>query len=120
MTNHELDTIKHQIDCKITNIIKELKIKKERDKYFVTEEEFQKLKFNLYFELNINTEDGIYDYYYHMEPVNNFSINEYNIVLNIMKNYELITKYIIPFTIVINISVKSKNLTKAKQKHNLK
>lgn len=103
MTNYELDTVKRQIDCKIKNIIKELKIENEKDKYFVTEKEFQKLKFNLYFELNTNIEGGIYDYYYHMEPVNNSSISEYNIVLNIMKNYELVTKYIIPFTIVIKI-----------------
>lgn len=104
MTNNPLDKAKqhmNQIDAKINNVIKELNLKKENNKYFVTEEEFQKLKFNLHFELNTNTGDQTYDYHYHMEPASNFTINEYKIIINITKNYELVAKYILPFRIVI-------------------
>lgn len=101
MTNHELNNLKSQIDSKINYIIKELNLKKEDDKYYVTEEDFKKLKLNLHFELNTHRQDLTYDYHYHMDPVSNFTLSEYNIILNITKDYEFVAKYILPFTIVV-------------------
>ena len=101
MTNHELNNLKSQIDSKINYIIKELNLKKEDDKYYVTEEDFKKLKLNLHFELNTHRQDLTYDYHYHMDPVSNFTLSEYNIILNITKDYEFVAKYIVPFTIVV-------------------
>ena len=104
MTNNPLDKAKlqmNQIDAKINNVMKELNLKKENNKYFVTEEEFQKLKLNLHFELNTGKESSPYDYNYHMEPSSTFTISEYKIIINITKNYELVAKYILPFKIVI-------------------
>ena len=101
MTNYELDKLKSQIDSKINYIIKELNLKKEDDKYYATEEEFKRLKLNLYFELNTHRQDLTYDYHYHMDPVSNFTLSEYNIILNITKDYEFVAKYILPFTIIV-------------------
>ena len=101
MTIDKLDATKLQILSKIYDIIEELNFKKGNDKYYLTEEQFQKLKLNLHFELNMHRQDSIYDCHYHMDTVSNFTLSKYNIILNITKDYEFVAKYIVPFTIVV-------------------
>ena len=108
MSNNQLDQTKsldyikfQHIKCRINSQIKyvmnELKLKKDKDKYFVTEEEFKELKFNLHLTLN-RSKKCRYDYFFYMGQLNN---NEYNIILSIIEDGEFIKKYVVPSTIVI-------------------
>lgn len=99
MSQEELDIIKHKIDSSISEIINNLNLTIENDDYAISKNDFQKFKEKLYSKLRAINDKCSYQYY--MDNTYKFIAHQYNIKIHILQDHELITRYILPFTLTI-------------------
>lgn len=100
MSQEELDIIKNQINSSISEIINNLNLTIENNDCLVSKDDFQKLKEELYARLIAISDKCSCQYY--MDNTYKFIARQYNIKINIVQNHEIITEYILPFTLTIN------------------
>lgn len=99
MSQEELDIIKNQINLSISKIINNLNLTIENNDCLVSKDDFQKLKEELYAKLIAINDKCSCQYY--MDNTYKFIARQYNIKINIVQNHEIITEYILPFTLTI-------------------
>lgn len=99
MSQEELDIIKNQINLSISEIINNLNLTIENNDCLFSKDDFQKLKEELYAKLIAINDKCSCQYY--MDNTYKFIARQYNIKINIVQNHEIITEYILPFTLTI-------------------